>query len=284
MAAIEIPAGFENEQRPSLIVALFNEKPIDAGQIGRLLADFQADYRRLYGRSLVVGRLETGSHWISLLDEAAWTIGTGVATALAIEGGKILFAYAKQIRTSFKHAETSLKALPTTPNDSFVEELRCAESLVKTAEDGEAAFQLIFDNAPDGSGRRMFLRYESKDTKRLSKGFKRDKSARRKHQKLVTRHSTAPAPMQALIGDDVSHTALIRDFSQTLDKVSITGSTDEIRTLIDLIANTLKSLTGGTQVLEQLAIAMELNGKMDISMMIRGHIPPRDCIPPIISG
>ncbi|MER9312975.1 hypothetical protein NKI51_27375 [Mesorhizobium australicum] len=151
-----IPRAFEDKKQPSLIIALFNEKPINAAQLGRLLSDFETDYRRLYGRSLVVGRLEPGSYWISLLDDAAWTITTGVGTAIAIEGGKALYAYAKQLKASFSHAEMDLdlELLPS-PNESFVEELQGAEGLVRTAQEGGAAFQLVFENAPDGSGRRI---------------------------------------------------------------------------------------------------------------------------------
>ncbi len=70
MAMMEVKDEPAPEQEPRLFVTIGNEQPISAEDLGRLIRELGADYRRLTGFRVVLVRLELGSTILELLDQA----------------------------------------------------------------------------------------------------------------------------------------------------------------------------------------------------------------------
>lgn len=271
---------WDNEGRPTLVIVLRNERPIDAAKVGRLLIDLQADYYRTTRHSLVLGHMESGSVWLYLLDAAVYGLEAFKGAGDAADGAGRIWDFGKRIKAALTRADDSSKQLPAPTSaagaaeaasqDNLTSVIKSVERMVGTAADSNAGLEVRIEGMIAGSPSTIAVRYTPADTKRVNRQLKRDKAARKPMEK-------AHDELDEEVPQEVTRS--LQDFSQRIDALGGTASEDDLRAVIAVVAETVKATPGGTHLLEQLAIRLDLEAKSHIAKMIREHIPPKDRTP-----
>jgi hypothetical protein len=199
---------------------------------------------------------------------------------LADAGGRI-WDFGKRIRGALRRADDASKHLPVpinapddslkaAPNESdLASVVKSVERMVSTAADANSGFEIRIEGVVAGSPTTIAARYTPAETRRISKQLKRDRAARKRSE--TGRVDSDEHPQKVI--------ETVQAFGQRIDAFADSASEDELREFVALIADTVKTTPGGVQLLEQLAIRMELGAKGSIARMIWEHVPPKDRTP-----
>lgn len=112
MAMMEMAREPEPEQQPRLFITIGNEQPINAEELGRLVRELGADYRRTTGSRLVLARLEQGSTFIEFADQVVIATAYVGAGLIAIEAAERIAQFYNFLKGQLKGSEIVQTALP----------------------------------------------------------------------------------------------------------------------------------------------------------------------------
>ncbi|ESX87092.1 hypothetical protein [Mesorhizobium sp. LNJC405B00] len=247
--ADNVPGSFE---RPNtLAVGILSEDPVDAADVGKLIVDMAADYRRATRGRLVLAGYENGSAWIIVQDAIAAAGGVaGSFSSIAAAAGHMK-TYVEYLRGQLKPKEVA----PLTVDQS--------------ASVAKSATRMVETAAKHGAG--LDLRYTSDVTKgkhalqiRLTppqvRETKSEMSLRR--QKDISRMKyTAIAPPSHEDNAEVE---------RAVKMLSGPRSQDELEGIVALIAAVLKK-AGNSRLLPTIAAAFDEKGRRVIGDMVRSH-------------
>lgn len=243
MAMIEMAQEPEPQPEARLRINIGNEQPISAQEIGRLIRELGTDYKRETGGTLVLERLELGSTFIEVADQAvvyAAYLGVGL---IAIEASERMVQFYKFIASQLQGAPKVTGTLPPPLNAS-------PARLLEIAAESGADLEII-----KGSGK-------NKEVIRLTQtevSMRNSNAKQRKRSMPRNRTLAAPeAPIQ------IGHLA------EGL-RAQTAAAPDQMEGLVELFVEFMKS-NGNEYQLPALADELESQGLSEIAGIVRRHI------------
>lgn len=255
----------EMSNEPALVIGFETDQLFTAAEMGRFLIAVQKDYQRLYGISLVVVSMEIGSWWTKLIEWGLWGISHADEVGEAAEAGSRMLDFGGKIRALIRHRSKQAPEVEfKTP-----EVLQLLNQAMKYSDKKNANFEIYQEDIYKYHTRKLMVRMTSSE----AKGIRKHERARRKkkhkptlaNNALTTYREVLPAPS----------TTLRADMGDLIKRLTLTGSSDDIAAMIEIIAQTLLA-SGNIGGLEEIALAMDHAGKYALAEQIRSHIPPRN--------
>lgn len=121
------------EDERFLVVSFDNEKPMTATQVASILRAMDQDYMAINGRHLVVARLELGSTWVWVTEQAVLAGSVIQQTAAVVQSIEALGTFAKRLITTLRPKADLTDLYDENAPDSSVD--RTASAIAKGAMD-----------------------------------------------------------------------------------------------------------------------------------------------------
>ncbi|MGO6708984.1 hypothetical protein [Rhizobium leguminosarum] len=232
----------EPEQKPRLYITIGNERPIDAEDIGRLIRELAADYRHQTGGRLILTKLEFGSTFIELADQAViYSAYVGVGL-IAIEASERMTQFYKFLTSQLKGPEVAQAALPP-PLDTS------PARLLEIAANSGANLEIS-----KGSGK-------SKEMIKLSFPEVSARNANAKERKRRKGRGGLSKPKKA---------PQLEHFTESL-RAHVETDPSKMQSLVQVVIEFLKS-SGLAFQLPELAQSLEAHGLWEMASIVRTHI------------
>ena len=241
----------EPQRDTDLLIKFDNKRPIDASEIGLLLRELSADYKRITGGTLALRRFETGSSHLHFTDAVAL-----LATLVGIVGDAA--AAVEHMKAFAKHLSGVLK--PTqAPQSHTGEVVKGATRIAKIAAEYDCTAEIAYDTTNGGaeSLRVTITPSQAWDFQQRTR-YKRMSEKDRKLSAATTKQLPPPSAEEIAA-------QLIDGAPRPSD-----GRADDVAVLA--IISALKS-SGAHHLLPAIASALELQGRYDLAVTVRKHIP-----------
>jgi hypothetical protein len=240
-------------ERPNtLAVGILSEAPVDAADVGKLIVDMAADYRRATRGRLVLAGYENGSAWIFVQDAIVTAGGiAGSVSSIAVAAG--------HMKTYVEYLQGQLRPKEVAPLtvDQSASVAKSATRMVETAVKHGAGLDLRY-TSDVAMGKHAF---EIRLTPPQVREAKSEMSLRR--QNAISRAKyTAIAPPSHEDNAEVE---------RAVRMLSGPRSQDELEGIVALIAAVLKK-AGNSRLLPTIAAAFDEQGRRAIGDMVRSHI------------
>ncbi|WP_156459730.1 MULTISPECIES: hypothetical protein [unclassified Mesorhizobium] len=259
---------------PTIIIGLTAHRQVNVEDIGRILIDLQSDYKRLYGQSLVLRHIETGSAWLFLQEALIWVAGKAVAAGDLAQAASRMLDFGKKVQETVARKQGKLPVANITGYDEN-EKLKFLDRAIKTMAKAGGGFEYIEEVDGSTNNRRTVVRLTPPETKEIEKSeIKRKKAQRKDWYKLPQSERGGPHP----IGSMAVSPEVMRSVGERLDALQSSASPHDIQFVVETVAELLNNW-GATHLLEHFAQSMELKDRHDIAVLIRRHIPPQNRIP-----
>jgi hypothetical protein len=267
----------EGEGEKTLVFGLTTQQPISAAEIGRLLIDLQADYQRLYGRTLVLAKFETGSFWAHVQDAATWLANHSENISQWADTGSHVLDFGKKILDAIKRKDIDAATLPLSTRAEQDEELRFVERMVKTATKANSGFEMYSERDDKAGTKKMMVRLTPADTRRIHNSSKRMKAVKQATQALPNPHGLiSPPSITTSTALSVPNPWLQDDLTSRLEErlkaLPSSAPEDDVRALVAALVSVLSPY--GLSPLEDLAKSLEASGRHHVASIVRRHIPP----------
>ncbi len=244
--ADSLPGGFE--QPNTLAVGILSEDPVDAADVGKLIVDMAADYRRATRGRLVLAGYENGSAWIFVQDAIAAAGGVaGSVSSIAAAAGHMR-TYVEYLRGQLKPKEVASLTV-----DQSASVAKSATRMVETASKHGAGLDLHYTSDVATGKHALQIRLTPPQVLEAKSEMLR----RRQHAK-----NTAIAPPSHEDNAEVE---------RAVKMLSGPRSQDELEGIVALIAAVLKK-AGNSRLLPTIAAAFDEQGRRVIGDMVRSHI------------
>jgi hypothetical protein len=239
------------EQPDTLTVGILSEDPVDAADVGKLIVDMAADYRRVTRGRLVLAGYENGSAWISVQDAIAAAGGVASSVSSMVDAASHMKTYFEYLRGQLKPKE----AEPLTIDQS-ASVAKSATRMVETAAKHGAGLDLRY-NSDVAMGKHAL---EIRLTPPQVREAKSEMLSRRQNAVSgITRTAIAPSSQE-----DTAEVEL------AVRMLSGPRSQDELEGIVGLIAAVLKK-AGNSRLLPTIAAAFDDQGQRAIGDMVRSH-------------
>ncbi|CAN5474951.1 hypothetical protein BH10PSE6_BH10PSE6_31140 [soil metagenome] len=253
----------DRDQGDDLILAFYNEEPIEAGELGALFSALARDYRQLTrGRTLVVTRVEAGS-LIVILRDLLSTVGSLTEVANA---AKAIYQFASAIYDLIQREKTDDSVLDEPEQKPWGD--RTIEEITKIAARSRSEVKARYVGRYGDSFELQVSNAEARDIREKRK--RRKPAARERQGRLA-----GPDALQALPDPQGAVNSLIN--LRTLG-----AGFEEIRTMAEVLVSVLKS-AGASYLLSQIASDLEIAGHSDLARMIREADDQPRLEPPLAS-
>lgn len=262
------------DKLPTIMIGLTTHRQINAEEIGRILIDLQSDYNRLYGQSLVLRHMETGSAWLFLQEALTWVAGKAVAAGdLAQAAGRML-DFGKKVQETVARKQGKLPVANVTSYGE-IEKLKFLDRAIKTAAKTGGGFEYIEEVDGNTNNRRTVVRLTPPEAKEIERSETKKKKAQRKdwYKLPPTERGVVYSTEDRTISPE-----FLRSLGARFDALQSSASPHDIQLVVETVAELLKNW-GAAHLLEHFAQSMELKGRHDIAVLIRRHIPPQNLIP-----
>jgi hypothetical protein len=260
------PVSAKTVSERDLVLAFYNEQPLLAEDLGRVLTTLGRDYRRLTdGRTLLVASVESGSV-IAVLRDAMSQVVPYISDAAAVaKGATAMLEFAKALREAIKKLRTKSKA---SLEDREAQVLKTVEEICKAAVKSKSQVE-IKHKAKTGDS--LEIRISPVEALEIREAAKQERAALRRLEKDGANPLlTSQQPLQ-----------LADRLAEAYGKG---GLTSDVRSLIEAIVTALRD-GGYGDALETVAVDLANRGMDDLAAFVRAEAnKPRDLEPPIASG
>ena len=240
------------------IIGITHAGSLDAAELGALLKDLSADYKKVTGGRLVLDRYETGSSWIHLKDALAQA--SAIAGQVSDIAGAVehMVKFAKVVKGFFQKAKGSK---PTVSASQLEKVVKSMTRLTRYASERNAALEVDY-NADHKSGTESLkVRMTPFEVRHTHEELKFERETA--HHFKETLPQLAPPE-----SEDKRVAGIARQFV-----LSSGASTSEMEALVAAIVSALQ-LAGSAGILPMVADNLDANGQHEIAAMIRRHLPP----------
>lgn len=265
------------DEFPTIIIGLTSQRQVNAGDIGRILVDLQADYKRLYGQSLVLQHMETGSIWLFLQEAMTWVAGKAVAAGDLSQAASRMLDFGKKVQDAVAGKQGKL-AVPNVAGQDESEKLKFLDRAIKTAAKNGGGFEYIEEMDGKTNNRRTVVRMTPPETREMVKREAKRKKVQRKDWYRLPPSERKTVAIPDYQTTEIATPETMRVLGARLDALPASASPHDIQLVVDTVAELLKSW-GSSHRLEHFAQSMEFKGRDDIATLIRRHIPPQNQLP-----
>lgn len=247
----------KSEEKNTLVIAILNEQPIDADEIGKLLRALSTDYHRATGSRLVLSRLELGSTWIFLQDALA--LAGGMAGHVSAIAGA-----ANNMKTFVGHIKEYLQRPKSTNLTPEIDISPVAETLGKVAEIAarkDAGFKLRYRSDAKKGIQELDAEFTPNQAWEFDQFARADRArakGRKKAQQVLLPKTEEPLQIEHL--------------AERL-RAQAVEAPDQIESLVEVVIEFLKS-NGLAHQLPGLALSLEARGLSEMARIVRRHIGP----------
>lgn len=254
--------------RSDLRIAIYNERPIEAAELGKLLNDLSSDYQRLTGGSLVLARLETGST-ILFLTEAALALAAAAnvaeSTASIASAVEKLATFAKKIKTLIRGAESDpISEVVTRPKAPGV---RSVERIIRIAAERRADVEIEYESDAGGVKEKINVRMTPSDAERIQQSVKLHRDEFQETKAIAGPNSRRLGSSAQLALEEAVES--FRALPSSVDRADFS----QLDPLIATIVSVLKRNNAG-YYLPTIVNTLEVEGRFELAAMIRKHIRP----------
>lgn len=238
-----------------LFIAFQNQKPLRADELGELFTTLARDYRDLTGgRTLVVGRLETGSLYAILQDaigQAGPFISNAVEVAKAIKG---IADFAKTLKDLLGEEQGARPKSPARRRRKKRVGVRSITAILKVAADSGSSIELSHTTR---DGEKFEVRMTPPEAARAHAALEAERAL------LRIERSQDAERMRFLAGNPEPR--------QIADSLATLGRTDNTRIFIRMIVGALRN-AGVAHVINEVAEELDRRGLPDIAAAVRAEI------------
>lgn len=248
----------------TLLISFQNNRPLPVAELGKLLEDLAADYKRTTGSDLVLANIVTGSTLLFLKD-ALSILGSGAKTVSSVvTAANNLAKFSKTVRDYLSSSKKPPTAADVYQHQSPV--MKSAERLAKISIEQNAAFGLKYHR--DDKGESVEFNYQPSEAAVIRENIKLQREMRKDAVADSRRAIAAPIPTYKLGGPDS------QDAREFIARVPALGPNQSEHAVLIWI-NILKA-HGFEWLLPTIADDFEGQGNAEVARIIRTQISGDD--------